>query len=166
MTIDRDLVQDAAAAEGRPSHPGDWVVAALLLVAGAAMLASALADLEFYDSTAGPGAGFFPVVLGGVLAVLAAVDLERTIRRRTQRFGDSTRLVPGVVVLACAMAAVTIAVLTTVGFDLALGAFLLLELVVFERLGWRRALIASVLIVVAVVLLFEQVLGVPLPSAW
>jgi putative tricarboxylic transport membrane protein len=65
-----------------------WIAASgafLVLFSGAAYMASRLALLD----ALGPGPGFFPLILGILGAVLAALLIERTMREPAAAVGDN-----------------------------------------------------------------------------
>lgn len=65
-----------------------WIVAGgifLVLFGGAAYMASKLALLD----ALGPGPGFFPLILGIIGVVLAALLIERTVREPAAVFGEN-----------------------------------------------------------------------------
>lgn len=143
-----------------------WQITGLVLLAGAALVAHEGWQLRYWTSL-GPGAGFFPLWLAGILALLsigmvaqarfgapvAAEDAEPLTRPAALR-------VAAVVASLCAVAAL----MEPLGFRLTMTAFLFLLLVL---LGGQRAWLAALIALAGGFgghALFDRLLGVALPA--
>ncbi len=114
-----------------------------------------------------PGPGLFPQVLALLLVAFGLACLWQG--RKAEEGGEAVALPPrqaslrAVIVLGSGF--VFLAILPHVGFSLAAFALLLFQMLLLG-VPLRRALPISVLIVVFTVLLFEQLLRVPLPRGF
>ena len=118
----------------------DQVAGLALLVFGIWYIAVAVAQYPYWSST-GPGSGFFPVWLGGVMAVLALLLVARAARAREEggswlpRGHGLTRLVTVLVATA-----LFVALLRTLGMILATVFFLTGILRFVEGYRWGATL--------------------------
>jgi hypothetical protein len=135
-------------------------VAAALLALGVFLVwQSALLPFGNVES---PGPGFFPLVLGIALSVVALAIAARTARRRTE--GE-------MVCLGHRDILVLFALLTGVGFAFqrlgayaTLGLFTAAHLMFVARTSLWRAVLGASLYVVAIWAFFKVLLGVQLPA--
>ncbi|MCZ2839337.1 tripartite tricarboxylate transporter TctB family protein [Modestobacter sp. VKM Ac-2985] len=157
-----DLAQEVEEeAEHRPPPAGpatNMVVAALVVVLGAATVVGALALGAGTART--PGPGLWPLLLGLLLVVLG-IGLVATARRTTdtEQFTRSSWLV----LAGLATMLVFVALIGTIGFEIpaALLAFVWLRFLGGE--SWRTSAIVSIAVVVAFYLVFVAALSVPIP---
>jgi putative tricarboxylic transport membrane protein len=116
-----------------------WIAASgifLMLFAGAAFMASQLALLD----ALGPGPGFFPLILGLLGALLAALLIERTAREPAgvgEATGEADGLIPdraatGRIISIIALLAVAFLALDPIGYRLTALAFITLVLLALD----------------------------------
>jgi hypothetical protein len=158
---------DRAAPVGRgailsvPSHRGRIAAALVLCATG---LAFALASLSLdFGSLGLPGPGFFPFVLGMLLAGFSAFIAVGAMR---DPGGSEERVALGprdVIIAMLALAGVAIG-FEPLGAFLTLGAFAALLLVSIGRVRLPPAALAAVLAMVAVWYFFKILLGLQLPD--
>ncbi|MFK3836785.1 tripartite tricarboxylate transporter TctB family protein [Microbacterium sp. NPDC087868] len=115
-------------------------------------------------SSMGPGAGFFPAVLGAFLVVLAIVWFIQE-RSAPQEPGEAEAFERAQVFAVVASLVVLAAALPFLGFQLSMLAFLMYHLNFRARIGWIRAVVISLCGSVGVFYLFTKVLHVSLPLA-
>lgn len=112
-----------------------------------------------------PGAGFWPMCLGVALAVLALVSGAQWLMRSRTAEPDRVRLgemlIPGAAILS--LVAYLVA-LGEVGFTLPSIVLILGWLRFFGKETWRLSLLLAVLGALVLAVLFDRVLGVPLPD--
>ncbi len=142
-------------------------VSALLFVAFSAFVMKEALDMEYYTRL-GPGAGFFPFWLGGLLGALAIVWLFQVSRRDGGPrdgafFPNKSGLVQIGAILASLLA--TAGLMTALGFQLTMFLFLLFLLRILGRQKTPAALIVALLGSVGVFHIFGRYLDVPLPVA-
>lgn len=151
-----------------------WIAASgifLMLFGGAVYMASKLAFLD----ALGPGPGFFPLILGVLGAVLAALLIGRTAREPAAavgeaagEIGDVDALIPdhaamGRIIGIVALLAAAFLALDPIGYRLTALAFITLVLVL---LGVRNVLATAIIAVVGSFGVFHSFyywLKVPLP---
>jgi len=137
----------------------------VLLLLGLFVISEAL-GLRYYTRL-GPGPGFFPLWLGGLLSALALVMILRatfaTPEPIAPGFFTDRRgyLRIGAIVLCLVVAA---AFLKPLGFSLTLSLILLFLLRVLGRTAWLPAIVAALLGGFGVHHVFVHWLGVPLPA--
>jgi hypothetical protein len=144
---------------------GERAFAALFGALGVAWIVQSL-KLRYWDNFA-PGSGFFPFWLGVVLVALVVLYLVLSFRPKIgpvkyaapqppARIGRMAAIIGGLVV--------TVAILETAGFVLAIGLYLAFLLGVVER----RTLVVTAGVTfgatLALHLIFRSWLGVPLPE--
>lgn len=153
-----------------PAATGVVVIA----VGAAALIGSR--DYQYWTAL-GPGPGFFPRWLGGLLVVLGALWLVQILRaaRVAPAVDEQAEPIPSEeqppeyapwsVVAIVASLCVLAGVLETVGFQVSMLVFLLFHLLVLGR----RRLLVSVVIALAgsfgVFVVFTRLLTVPLPAS-
>ena len=136
-------------------------LAALLV---AVVLGYQAAGLTYYTRI-GPGPGFFPRWLCGILALLALVVIARATWRRTPGrpfpcpIGKRPPRILAVVAALIAVAALT----TTLGFRLTMMAFYLAVIAVLGRWRWIETPVLAVLGSFVTFYLFVEWLKLPLP---
>lgn len=153
-------------------------MAVLVVLVGAAALVASR-ELEYWTAL-GPGPGFFPMWLGGLLCAFGAVWLVQLWRRRRRFEADapaaaetdpaaaeeappeySLRTVVAILVSLCALAAT----LEVLGYQLSMLLFLLFHLLV---LGRRRLLLSLTIALIGsfgVFVAFTRLLAMPLPAS-
>lgn len=142
-------------------HPRDAVVGVFYLVAG---LAFAIGALVFYDLGSGSqmGPGYFPLLLGGVLALLGAVVLGRALRPGIA--GESLKAWDWRslfwMVGAVALFGVT---LRPLGLVLSVGLLVVLSSLASHEFRWRGALLNAAVLALLTVWLFVSALALPFP---
>lgn len=162
MQLEEVVSNDAT---GRQVPAGRWPIligqAVIALVGLYALLGSLSLGLW---SSLGPGAGFFPAVLGIFLMVLVVLWFVQERAKPTEDAGaeafDSAQIwavVLSLVILAAA--------LPFLGFQLSVFIFLMYHLSFRARIGWVKAMVISLCGSVGVFYLFTAVLHVSLPVA-
>ena len=141
----------------------DRITAAALL---AFSLAFAAGGLKYYPywGEGGPGSGFLPAWLGGVMAALAALMLLRRPRAADAQLdwvphGEGARRV--LVLLAASVAYV--AAVKFIGMIAASALYLAFVMRYFERHAWRLTAVVVLAVAVANWLVFVHWLKVPFP---
>lgn len=158
-----------AASTVTDSRGRGWVVKteplSVALQAGLAGLLIVLSLPMPQGSLAQPGAGFWPMWLGFALAVLAVVSgVQWFMRRRVaepERLCLKELLVPSA---AIASLVAYLLLLGAVGFTLPSIVLICGWLKAFGKETWRLSLLLSTLGSLALALLFDRLLGVPLPD--
>jgi putative tricarboxylic transport membrane protein len=141
-------------------------IAGLVLLLLGLFVISEAVGLRYYTRL-GPGPGFFPLWLGGLLSALAVVMILRATfappEPVTPGFFTDRRgyLSIGAIVLCLVVAA---AFLKSLGFSLTLSLILLFLLRVLGRTAWLPAIAAALLGGFGVYHVFVHWLGVPLPA--
>jgi hypothetical protein len=144
----------------------DVVAGTAVAALGAFALVTAL-NLAFLSRSGVPGPGFFPTLLSGLLVVLGALLAVTSLRGRpVARDTDEPRprdrvLRAGAVWLCFA---VSVPVLTVLGFVPAMAILIAVLLFGVERRWNWRPLLVAVLVPVGVYELFVHVLTIPLPT--
>lgn len=112
----------------------------------------------------GPGAGFFPAVLGAILAILSVIWFIQ--ERNNINSSASAEPLDKAQVWAVVLSLVILAaVMPLLGFQMSVFAFLLYHLQFRARIGWAKAVVISLFGSVGVFYLFTAVLHVSLPVA-
>jgi len=154
---------------GRMTRVVHAVAGGLIALVGAAALVNAVTGLNFLGANGEPGPGFFPALLAGGLVVLGLVlgltyllaTPERLAKLEALKFSRSAVLRAGSVWAALA---VSIALMSTLGF-LPAAIFLVAVLVLgLERLKGLRAIAVLVVLPLGVYVLFSVLLDVRLPE--
>lgn len=149
--------------ETGPSRAPDLVAAAAVFALGLAAFVGAL-GLGYW--TRGPGPGFFPLWLGVLLMVLAAVWAGQLARGRNVHVPEP--VAPGgplAVVLVLVALLVTTLLLDVVGYQLAMTALVLFVLVVVGKRRLIESIVVALLAGFGIYALFANVLQVYLPTA-
>jgi putative tricarboxylic transport membrane protein len=149
----------------------DLISGSFLLLVGL-FLAIHSTDLRIW-SRSGPGAGFFPLIIGLIICLLSLILLSQYIlsKRVRDKTKTSSRIAPPeqerptlIKVYSYALLMVLYGLLMeSVGFLIMTFLFLFIVLKYTERQGWRRTLRIGSISTVVSYLLFEYFLGVPLP---
>ncbi|WIV44187.1 tripartite tricarboxylate transporter TctB family protein [Glutamicibacter nicotianae] len=150
--------------EGK-NPPGAWPIVAGQAVIGLVGLYALVGSVSLgLWSSMGPGAGFFPAVLGAFLVVLAIVWFiqERSV---PQEQGAAESFDRTQIIAVVASLVVLAAALPFLGFQLSMLAFLMYHLNFRARIGWIRAIVISLCGSFGVFYLFTKVLHVSLPVA-
>lgn len=136
-----------------------FTVAAILAVIGLTGFILGF-DYEF-GSARRMGPGYFPIVLSGILAVLALIEGITAVLKPHAEISAPVEWRPLIAILvAVAAFAITIALLGLIpAFFVVIGLASLSE----EGYGWRPALILSVITCIGAWLLFSKLLGMALP---
>jgi len=145
-------------------HKADRITAAVLL---AFSLAFAAGGLKYYPywGEGGPGSGFLPAWLGGVMAALAALMLLRRPRGADAEVdwvphGEGARRVLALL----AASVVYVAALKLVGMIIASALYLAFVMRYFERHAWWVIAVVTLLAAAANWLVFVHWLKVPFPA--
>lgn len=152
-------VTDPAEPAEPPAGPLDNLVTALVALAlGIAAVVGAAALGA--GTPAAPGPGTWPLLVGVVLTVLSAVLAARA-RSTTdaERFGRSSWQV----VFGVATMVAFVAVIGTIGFEIPAALLTFVWLRFLGRESWRLSIITSVLVVVALYLVFVAALSIRIP---
>lgn len=137
----------------------DFWAGALYLVAG--LSAVGLASDYHFGTLTRMGPGYFPTLLGAILAMLGAASLARSF----VSVGEALPAIAWRPLLAVIGGTAAFALLLTrAGLPMALLALILIAASVSQhfRLGWRP-LLAMLGLIVFCVVVFRKLLGVPLP---
>lgn len=118
------------------------------------------------SGTFGPGAGFLPFWLGGLMAVLSVMLMVKAIRRPAASpgkplFPNPLVLLP--IFLTVGGLAAYILLLEWMGFLLGTALLTAFLLGIVEREAWSKTVLAAVLNSVALYVIFHLLLGVSLP---
>lgn len=163
------MTQASEARFGPPAEPKVWTCSARR---GELVLASALVLVGVFfvwracllplGSVGMPGAGFFPLVLAGLLATFGTVTVVATLRSEPteERVGLVRRDVLGTV---AAMLAIPL-LFESLGAYVTLGLFSTVLLVFLARQSLWRAVAASVVAMAVAWLFFSVLLGLQLPG--
>jgi len=148
----------------------DLVGGSFLLLLG---LFLAIRSTEFRIwSRSGPGAGFFPLIIGLIIILLSLIlllqyILSKRVRDKTKAASkdapEQNRSTP---IKVCSYALLMVLyglLMKDVGFFITTFLFLFVVLKYAERRGWRSTLLVGLITTVVSYLLFEYWLGVPLP---
>lgn len=139
---------------------------ALLLVVGAGILVREALRLPVGWTTAGPGSGFFPLLLTLGVAFNAILILSKSVRtvhpQASEPFIARTAFGPLLVVFLPMLA--VIALIDTLGIYLGGAVYLAGYTRFVGRFGWVRVILVSVLIPVALFLVFERWFLLPMPK--
>ena len=138
---------------------GLGIISGLLLLAGAAMIYGA-GDLEGSFTLGAPGPGRVPTVCGWAVVMLSAALLVRVMRDR-QRQPLAFPQLPRVAATAAAGVAYVV-LLPVIGYYVATALFLL-PILRLLRASWVTAVGVTVGFMAFVFLVFDKLLGVPLP---
>ena len=106
-----------------------------------------------------PASGFFPSLVGILLAAVALIGLASEPRGEPPKF-----LVSHVYPAAAAIVAVSAAML--IGFFPALAVYVLLWMRLFERYSWRFSLLTTVFSIGGVFSIFRVWLRIPFPAGY
>ena len=143
-------------------------LAGLLLIALGAFIVQQSVHWEFLGRT-GPGVGFFPLIYGSLIVVLALVLAVKSLlaaRRTSGLPASSPGSPPGKVLAALSVwlaFAVTVALMKFIGFFVALGLLVMfMTRFVFSR-SPRFALLSGVLVPLSFFVVFSLLLNVQLP---
>ncbi|WP_029029776.1 tripartite tricarboxylate transporter TctB family protein [Salinarimonas rosea] len=156
----------------RPARAGrgvsvSYLAAGLVLLVLAAIVGREAAGMRFYSSL-GPGAGFFPAILAGLLAVLAlALVWQATVRPADLPRTDFSQIALGGWLRIGAIVAGLLAIAVLVewaGFRLSVGVFLFALFVSVGRYPLLRSALAAALLAAAYHFVFDVLLRVPLPA--
>ncbi len=145
------------------------VLAILVIVVGAVLLYMTLSGLVFFGENGEPGAGFFPALVSGTLIALGLGLLAVWVLGAKARNGEITELSlePGDLMRAgtvwATLAGFT-AVLEPLGFIVAGEIFVLVLVVLVERIRTWGLILTLVLLPPAIYFLFATLLEVRLPE--
>lgn len=141
-------------------NAGVWAAVFLLLVSGVLLQQSLQLD---YANSLGPGPGFLPRWLSGILIVVTLAYLWDSIRHETVRVADLLPVGNARVDMALMLTGLVLFALfvETVGFVLA--GSQLIFLMTVRKFHWLRALLTAVAVSVALLFVFQRFLGVALP---
>jgi hypothetical protein len=119
-------------------------------------------DFSYY-SEFGPGPGFFPLWLSGLLMVLSAVHIWHSLKKNPVFFKDVLPKSRELKILGKIAASVIlfVVIVPVTGFTLA--STLILFLLFYPELKWYTALGASVATTAVVFVTFQVLLHIPLP---
>ncbi|MGP9819429.1 tripartite tricarboxylate transporter TctB family protein [Salinarimonas sp. NSM] len=155
------------AAPGRRGVSVSYLVAGFVLLALAAIVGREAVEMRFYSSL-GPGAGFFPAILAGLLALLAlALVWQATFRADTLPRTEFASVGRAGYARIGAIVAGLLAIAFLVewaGFRLSVGLFLFALFVMVGRYPLLRSALAAALLAAAYHLVFDVLLRVPLPA--
>jgi len=141
-------------------NAGVWAGVFLLAVSGVLMQQSLQLD---YANSLGPGPGFLPRWLSGILMVVTLLYLWDSLRNEVIRVADlwptgDARIDIALMLIGLVVFAL---IVETAGFVVA--GSQLIFLMTMRRFRWHYALVASVGISVILLLAFQKLLGVALP---
>jgi putative tricarboxylic transport membrane protein len=142
-------------------NSADRVTAALLLAFAVAFTGTALKYYPYWTET-GPGQGFLPIWLGGVMAALALLMLLRRSRNETLQWPRGEGLRHMLVLLAATV--VFVAVLKTLGMMISTAAYLAFVVWFLGRHRWWITLGVAAGAALLNWLVFVHWLRVPFPE--
>ena len=141
---------------------GELAVALVLLVLACGVVWE---SLKMPAGTLGaPGPGFFPGVLGTLLALTSIGLVIRAVRLRLLPSTSHVPLGHRDIVLTTAALIVLSVAFEWLGFILATTLFMWVLLRAFSQLGWLRSLVAAAVAAIVSYVAFVQLLGVSLPA--
>lgn len=144
----------------------NYIVAALVLLAGAVVCSASLA-LPPEDGSGDPGTGFWPLLLGGSLCLLALIlAFANTVRRKENEAKTIALTLPanGLVYLLMLLSAMFCVVLYVLGFVIASLLFVPCCMRLMGARDSKKMILTSVLLVGTIYVLFGVLLKTPLPE--
>jgi len=118
----------------------------------------------------GPGAGFFPVVIGGLFSLLSGTLFVNASRKetRTQEKRNFWREERSWVRVSLSLFALVfyLAALNYLGYILTTTLFILFLLEIVGKKGWKISILIAVAVSLGSYALFRMGLGVSLPGGW
>ncbi len=143
----------------------ELIAAAFFFLAGAHVVQQSTSDLDMW-SRYGPGPGFVPFWAGALWMVLSALHMLNVVLQ-PRIFHGSQPFPVGVsavrVIVLTAILAVSIFLMETVGFLVAMTVMIALCLAIIDRYSWKKTAVASVVIAATCYAVFSAVIGVPFP---
>jgi putative tricarboxylic transport membrane protein len=143
----------------------DLLVAALLIIFGLWLIYTGIGYGVMQDTT--PGAGLFPIIIGSSIALLSAINFYRAL-------GGVEKLGPGISGREAAKAAVVITALLIAVWLIAYLGMMIATMLAMAAIGlalrsepgpvfFVKLAAASVITPIILLLLFQNLLGVPIP---
>lgn len=139
---------------------GNLLIIVFLCVIGVATVIAAVRMPSGQFGEMGPG--FFPGLLGGILAVISLVLAVQTFLNRSQkervelRYRKSWLIVGATILVAL--------ILEPLGFIPSIALYVLFNLKLLSELGWFKCILISVVAAVGAYLFFDSLLGIVLPA--
>ncbi|MGH7772606.1 MAG: tripartite tricarboxylate transporter TctB family protein [Candidatus Binatia bacterium] len=144
------------------SRADRWAGAVFLLLGILVVIETHRLD---YGSGYGAGPGFFPFWLGGTIALLGAILLLKALRRPNATEEDSVQATQWrKKIIAYGALLAFVLTVEIVGFITGFALLFAFLLVVIEREGWLRSILAALTAGAGLYLLFVRLLQVKLPS--
>ncbi len=143
----------------------DMVVGVLAVLMGTYAILGAR-EME-YDGIYGPGPGFFPIWLGGVMLLLGIgllVSIFRSRGRTKVKAFDLDRRRALRVGIAVGSLAASVWLYQYLGFMVGFGLFVVTALVVLDRLPWYKVAAVAVLMPVGFWGIFSKGLNIDIPK--
>jgi putative tricarboxylic transport membrane protein len=119
-----------------------------------------------YKTKFGPGPGFFPLWSSGLMIIVTLLLLYKKLRESNEApfFTSKNSRVTVLIFLGLSIAAV--ALIPVLGLLLSFGLFCTITLRFIDKYSWKRSSLVSIIMMVAVYLVFELWLQLPLPKGF
>ena len=141
-------------------NAGVWAGVFLLVVAGVLMQQSLRLD---YANMLGPGPGFLPRWLSGILMIVSLCYLWDSVRNEVIPLSELWPVGKAQVDIGLMLLGLVVFALIVESLGFVVAASQLIFLMTVRRFRWPLALLASIGISVALLLAFQKLLGVALP---
>jgi putative tricarboxylic transport membrane protein len=119
-----------------------------------------------FGQVSAPGAGFFPVVLAALLAVISAFGFIAALRQTGERRNIDTRLVWKKISLTVTALLGFAVLFEYAGYLLTTFLFVAFQLRIVEQKGWVQAGTVALCASLVSYILFGLLLGAPLPTGF
>lgn len=143
----------------------ELIAAAIFFLIGAHVVQQSTSELDMW-SKYGPGPGFVPFWAGILWMVLSALHILNVFLQPRAFSGPQPFPVGESairVAILAAITAVSIFLMETIGFLVAMVVMIALCLFIIDRYSWKRTSVASVAIAVTCYAVFSLIIGVPFP---
>jgi putative tricarboxylic transport membrane protein len=147
------------------AQTADGLVCCVFCLLGAYICYSSVMDLQAFSSIQ-VGSGVIPFLVGALMVLSASAVLfqlrmgrlvAETVEMPTR--AEGSRALALLVLTVC-----TVTIIPLLGMILSLGLFILIELLLLERRGLVLSLATAIILPTGLYLLFQVLLGVPLPA--
>jgi Tripartite tricarboxylate transporter TctB family len=159
------MAHDEKSEHGRPglaTNTVEALVALILFIIGVVVIVESRRLGAGWTSD-GPGSGYFPFLIGLIIAVSGAGILYQALfgkQRKTEPFVDSAQLRRVMSVLI--PAALYVLGVQFVGLYVASAIYIALFMIVLGKYSWTRSIVAALVVVTIFFLMFEVWFKVPL----
>ncbi|MGH7927542.1 MAG: tripartite tricarboxylate transporter TctB family protein [Candidatus Binatia bacterium] len=119
-----------------------------------------------FGSMNAPGAGFFPIVLAGLLAAISLIGLVATLRGNGAQEGHEAGVVWRKIFLMVMSLLIFASIFEFAGYLVTTFLFILFLLRAVERKSWTQAGAVALCASLASYIIFGRLLGAPLPAGF